>query len=159
MLGTTIEFSGALGKGLVSFWVWRKQPDAGHSSYWLHNHDCFVQCRSQCKLCWTSFLQAARLRSMMHRMLCSAGVNKKHQKFIFEYWAFSQKTYLNMWCFEKSHNCIPKIQYLHTNTWKSAYHVNFQTNCFFECGRHLTPNSLAFILLPGPPSTSCKHIT
>ena len=25
-----------------------------------------------------------------------SGVNKKHQKFIFEYWVFSQKSYLNM---------------------------------------------------------------
>ena len=48
-------------------------------------------------------------------MIQNSGVNKKHQKFIFEYWVFSQKSYLNMWCFEKIHICIPKIQYLHTN--------------------------------------------
>ena len=42
--------------------------------------------------------------------------------------------------FWKSHICIPKIQYLHTKTWKSAYHVNFQTYFDFECRRHLTPN-------------------
>ena len=56
-------------------------------------------------------------------------VNKKLQKFIFEYWVFLQKSYLNMLCFEKIHICIPKIQYLHTLTSKSAYQVNFQT-CF-----------------------------
>ena len=44
----------------------------------------------------------------------SPGVTKKHQKFIFEYWVFSQKSYLNVWCFEKVHICIPKIPYLHT---------------------------------------------
>ena len=48
------------------------------------------------------------------RDACRAGVTKKHQKFIFEYWVFSQKSYLNMWCFEKVHICIPKIPYLHT---------------------------------------------
>ena len=42
------------------------------------------------------------------------GVTKKHQKFIFKYLVFSQKSYLNMWCFEKVHICIPKIPYLHT---------------------------------------------
>ena len=49
------------------------------------------------------------------------GVNKKHQKFIFEYWVFSQKSYLNMWCFEKAifahlkfNICIPKLGNLHT---------------------------------------------
>ena len=31
-----------------------------------------------------------------------------------EYWEFSQKSYLNVWCFEKVHICIPKIPYLHT---------------------------------------------
>ena len=29
----------------------------------------------------------------------STGVNKKPQKFIFEYWVFSQKSYLNVGCF------------------------------------------------------------
>ena len=43
-----------------------------------------------------------------------AGVTKKHQKFKFEYWVYPQKSYLNMWCFEKVHICIPKIPYLHT---------------------------------------------
>ena len=43
-----------------------------------------------------------------------AGVTKKQQKFKFEYWVFSQKSYLNVWCFEKVHICIPKIPYLHT---------------------------------------------
>ena len=43
------------------------------------------------------------------------GVNKKPQKFIFEYWAFSQKSYLNGGCFEEIHICIPKILYLHTS--------------------------------------------
>ena len=42
------------------------------------------------------------------------GVPKKHQKFIFEYWVFSQKPYLNVWCFEKVHISIPEIPYLHT---------------------------------------------
>ena len=44
-----------------------------------------------------------------------ARVNKKPQKFIFEYWAFSQKSYLNGGCFEEIHICIPKILYLHTS--------------------------------------------
>ena len=39
-----------------------------------------------------------------------AGVNKKHEKFIFEYRVFSQKLYLNMWCFEKVHICIPNMR-------------------------------------------------
>ena len=43
------------------------------------------------------------------------GVNKKPQKFIFEYWVFSQKSYLNVGCFEEIHICIPKIKYLHTS--------------------------------------------
>ena len=47
-------------------------------------------------------------------LLNYTGVTKKHQKFIFEYWEFSQKSYLNVWCFEKVHICIPKIPYLHT---------------------------------------------
>ena len=49
------------------------------------------------------------------------GVTKKHQKIIFEYWVFSQKSYLNMGRFEKNifayqkfDFCIPKILYLHT---------------------------------------------
>ena len=41
------------------------------------------------------------------------GATKKHQKFKFEYWVFSQKSYLNVWCFEKVHICTPKIPYLH----------------------------------------------
>ena len=51
------------------------------------------------------------------------GVNKKHQKFIFEYWVFSQKSYLNMWCFEntifvylKFNICLPKLWNLHTQS-------------------------------------------
>ena len=40
----------------------------------------------------------------------TAGVNKKHEKFIFEYRVFSQKLYLNMWCFEKVHICIPNMR-------------------------------------------------
>ena len=43
-----------------------------------------------------------------------SGVNKKHQKYLFEYRVFSQKLYLNMWCFEKVHICIPNMRYLHT---------------------------------------------
>ena len=43
------------------------------------------------------------------------GVNKKPQKFIFEYWVISQKSYLNVGCFEEIHICIPKIRYLHTS--------------------------------------------
>ena len=52
-----------------------------------------------------------------------AGVTKKHQKFIFECWVFSQKSYLNVWCFEKVHIWIPKIPYLHTYNSK----LNFST--------------------------------
>jgi len=44
------------------------------------------------------------------------GVTKKHQKNIFEYWVFFQKSYLNMGRFEnnifayvKFNICIPKI--------------------------------------------------
>ena len=43
-----------------------------------------------------------------------AGVTKKHQKFIFEYWVVSQKSYLNMGHLKKICICIPKIRYLHT---------------------------------------------
>ena len=39
-----------------------------------------------------------------------SGVNKKPEKFIFEYWVFSQKFYLNVGCFEEIHICIPKIR-------------------------------------------------
>ena len=39
----------------------------------------------------------------------NAGVNKKHQKFIFEYQVISQKSYLYTGCFEKIHICIPKF--------------------------------------------------
>ena len=46
--------------------------------------------------------------------IVTTGVTKKHQEFIFEYWVFFQKSYLNVWCFEKVHICIPKILYLHT---------------------------------------------
>ena len=45
----------------------------------------------------------------------SSRVNKKPQKFIFEYWVFSQKSYFNVGCFEEIHICIPKIRYLHTS--------------------------------------------
>ena len=44
----------------------------------------------------------------------SSGVNKKPEIFIFEYWVFSQKSYLNMGCFEKFIFAYLKIQYLHT---------------------------------------------
>ena len=37
------------------------------------------------------------------------GVTKKHQKFIFKYWAFSQKSYLNMWRFNKSISAVLKF--------------------------------------------------
>ena len=40
------------------------------------------------------------------------GVTKKHQKFIFEYLVFSQKSYLNRWRFKKVHICTPKLPYL-----------------------------------------------
>ena len=50
-------------------------------------------------------------------MTCAiAGVTKKHQKFIFEYWVVSQKSYLNMGHLKKSvfaylkfDICIPKF--------------------------------------------------
>ena len=51
------------------------------------------------------------------------GVTQKPQKFIFEYWVFSQKSYLNMWHFKKFifaylkfDICIHKILYLHTES-------------------------------------------
>ena len=58
-----------------------------------------------------------------------SGVNKSPQKIIFAYLVFSQNLYLNMWCFEKIHICIPKIQNLHTLNLKFAYQTNLQT-CF-----------------------------
>ena len=49
-------------------------------------------------------------------LLGGAGVTKKHQKNIFEYWYFSQKSYLNMgrlenniFAYLKFNICIPKI--------------------------------------------------
>jgi len=50
-------------------------------------------------------------------------VAKKHQKFIFEYWVFTQKSYLNVWCFEKVHICIPKIPYLHTLVYNEFHQI------------------------------------
>ena len=57
-----------------------------------------------------------------------SGVNKKPRIFIFEYWVFSQKSYLNMGCFEKFifaylkfNICIPKIQYLHTSQFSDLF--------------------------------------
>ena len=93
----------------------------------------------------------------------NTGVNKKHQIFIFEYLVFSQKSYLNMWCFEKIHICIPKIQYLHTKTWKSAYHVNFQTYFdFLSVGVTWHPKALhlyfCLVRPPPPPSISLKPV-
>ena len=58
---------------------------------------------------------ATRISSTEGEVGMEARVNKKPQKFIFEYWAFSQKSYLNGGCFEEIHNCIPKILYLHTS--------------------------------------------
>ena len=53
--------------------------------------------------------------------LTVAGVTKKHQQTTFEYWVFSQRSYLNMGRFEnnifaylKFNICIPKIWYLLT---------------------------------------------
>jgi len=37
------------------------------------------------------------------------GVTKKHQRFIFEYWVFSLKSYLNMGRFENNIFAYPKI--------------------------------------------------
>ena len=54
-------------------------------------------------------------RKGYHNYHIYSRVNKKPQKFIFEYWAFSQKSYLNGGCFEEIHICIPKILYLHTS--------------------------------------------
>ena len=50
------------------------------------------------------------LDRMHYAHIHSTGVNKKHEKFIFEYRVFSQKLYLNMWCFEKVHICIPNMR-------------------------------------------------
>ena len=60
------------------------------------------------------------------------GVTKKHQKFIFEYWVFSQKSYLNVGCFEEIHICIPKILYLHTksNCWQSESQQKYLIKTF-----------------------------
>ena len=53
-----------------------------------------------------------QINSTLKRAVAS-GVTKKHQKIIFEYWVFSQKSNLNMGCFEKT--------YLHTKNVISAY--------------------------------------
>ena len=69
--------------------------------------------------CWST--DAAEALMLLVMMCWSSGVTKKHQKFIFEYWVFSRKSYLNMWCFEKAifaylkfNICIPKLGNLHT---------------------------------------------
>ena len=49
--------------------------------------------------CWST--DAAEALMLLVMMCWSSEVSKKHQKFIFEYWVFSQKYYLNMECFEK----------------------------------------------------------
>ena len=54
------------------------------------------------------------VQPMPVQMHLHPGVNKSPKKFIFAYLVFSQKPYLNVWCFEKIHICIPKIQNLHT---------------------------------------------
>ena len=63
-----------------------------------------------------------------------AGVTKKHQKFIFEYWVVSQKSYLNMGDLKKSvfaylkfNICIPKSLYLHT---KYSFLLQFTFNLY-----------------------------
>ena len=57
------------------------------------------------------------------------GVNKKPQKFIFAYWVFSQKSYLNVGCFEKIHICIPEIRYLHTSSFAAVCWFLQQNHC------------------------------
>ena len=64
--------------------------------------------------------------------LC-AQVSKKHQKFIFEYWVFSQKSYLHVWCFEKVHICITKIPYPHTASVKARCSLVY--NVFHQIGK------------------------
>ena len=63
----------------------------------------------------TSYEILVKLKLFSYRATLYPGVNKKPQKFIFEYWVFSQKSYLNVGCFEEIHICIPKIRYLHTS--------------------------------------------
>ena len=68
-----------------------------------------------------------------------AGVTKKHQKFIFEYWVFSQKSYLNVWCFEKVHICIPKILYYICIP--KNWYLHTKSICIFwsfDCSVHVT---------------------
>ena len=60
---------------------------------------------------------------IIHIICSNSGVAKKHQKFIFEYWVFTQKSYLNVWCFEKVHICIPKIPYLHTLVYNEFHQI------------------------------------
>ena len=47
-----------------------------------------------CLCCYMAFWASGQKRR--------AGVNKKPQKFIFEYWVFSQKSFLNVGCLKKS---------------------------------------------------------
>ena len=62
-----------------------------------------------------SFLSNTCIGIIRVKIHTNTGVNKKPQKLIFEYWVFSQKSYLNVGCFEEIHICIPKIRYLHTS--------------------------------------------
>ena len=77
------------------------------------------KCKGQC------YGNGIKLANIFYKMYKRSGMTKKHQKYIFEYLVFSQKSYLNVWCFVKVHICIPKIPYLHTITVKvniSCYH-------------------------------------
>ena len=69
---------------------------------------------------WTRWTRQFLLEALNQFVCCRArgfaGVTKKHQIIIFEYWVFSQKSYLNMGRFEKNifayqkfDFCIPKI--------------------------------------------------
>ena len=67
------------------------------------------------------YILSQKVPLIPHSHKITPGVTKKHQNTIFEYWFFSQKSYLNMGCFEniifaylKFNICIPRICYLHT---------------------------------------------
>ena len=75
---------------------------------------CYAGTRSLRWRLWPDELRYSRLQ-VSNFPLASwptwPGVTKKHQKFRIEYRVFSQKSFLNMWRFEKVHIWIPKIPY------------------------------------------------
>ena len=77
-------------------------PDPSLLSHSLQEHTLF-------NICITGYFLAKNHGKYPFPAYHWAGVNRRHQKFIFEYQVFSQKSYLNTGCFEKIHICIPKF--------------------------------------------------